>query len=126
MSSLQKRILLTCVILAISLFYVPYDKIGSNFTAVVGLLLGFCLLYSFTRIIRDFRRRNIAPPLFPWLFDGNDDGPAGRLAPVEPKRWTNRQTVSWMLKGLVALIVGTVIVILVAKYYPEHLPPPRR
>jgi hypothetical protein len=41
MSSLQERILLTCVILAISLFYVPYDKIGSNFTAVFGLLLGF-------------------------------------------------------------------------------------
>ena len=123
MNSLQKRIaILTCAILAFILFYVAYEEFRWNSTAIPGLLLGICLLYGLGRFIRDFRRRDITPPslrggLFPEI---------GEYAPREPVRWDRAQTIGWMLKGLVALIVGTVIVVLIAKYYPEHLPSPRR
>ena len=113
MNGLHKRVsIFACVILAISLFYVPYEALRSNSTAIVGLILGMCLVYSFTRIIRDIRRRKLTPPLFPWLFDGNDDGVAGRLAPIKSVRWTKSQTAKWMLMGLASLITGFVIVIL--------------
>jgi ABC-type lipoprotein release transport system permease subunit len=119
MNRLQKRVLIvTGVILAISLFYVPYEELTSNSTIIVGLLLGVCLLYSLTRFVRDFRRRDITPPR---LYGGDLFG-IGDFAPTKPVRWTKRQTVEWMLKVLVALIVGTTIVVLIAKYYPEYLP----
>ena len=79
------------------------------------LVFGLGLLYGVTRFIRDFRRRDIAPPR---LYDGS----FGRFAPSEPVRWDKAQTI----KGLVALIVGTVIVILVAKYYPDYIPQPQK
>ena len=48
----------------------------------------------------------------------------GDFAPAKPVRWTKRQTVEWMIKGLVALIVGTTIIVLIAEYYPEYLHDP--
>jgi len=77
------------------------------------LLLGFGLLYSVTRIIRDFRRRDITPPRFHGAFGQG----LGRFA-QRAVRWDKAQTI----KALAALIVGAVIAILVANYYPDYLP----
>ena len=70
MNRLQQRIvILTCVILAFILFYVAYEEFSWNPTAIVGLLLGICLLYSLGRFIRDLKRRDIIAPRLDWVVD---------------------------------------------------------
>lgn len=79
---------------------------------VACLVFGLGLLYGVTRFIGDFRKRDVTPPMD---HDGSFD-----LA--ERVRWDKVQTIKW----LVALIVGTVIVMLIAKYYPGYIPQPSK